>query len=110
MNMFEEIDKIKTELPKVNSISKSVKKIKLNVYQKIAIGLGILVLIAGIVLGSLFPACGNAASYYSGVCLTTEFNVSLMIVCWLAGFLLCLVIYGMGHIIQLLSEISEKLK
>ncbi len=110
MNMFEEIDKIKTELPKANAISKEVGRIRFNAYQKIAIGFGIFVLVVGIILGNLFPACGNASSYYSGVCITTEFNVSIMIGCWLVGFLICLVIYGMGHIIQLLSEINAKMK
>jgi hypothetical protein len=110
MNMFEEIDKIKEELPKVNTISREIGKLRFNGYQKIAIGLGIFVVIMGVIFGNLFPACGNTSSYYSGVCLTTEFNVSVMIGCWLVGFLICLVIYGMGHIIQLLSEISEKLK
>ncbi len=109
MNMFEEIDKIKTELPKAKAISKKVGKTEYNVYQKIAIGLGVFVLIMGILLGNLFPACGNTSSYYSGVCITTEFNVSIMIGSWLIGFLVCLVIYGMGHIIQLLGEINAKM-
>ena len=110
MDMFEEIDKIKNELPKYNTISKQVGKIEFNVYQNIAFALGLFVFVVGIIFGNLFPSCGNTSSYYSGVCLTTEFNFSLMIACWLVGFLICLVIYGMGHIIQLLSNINEKLK
>ena len=110
MNMFEEIDKIKTDLPKVNSLSREVKKIRFNAYQKIAICLFIFELVLGIIFGNLFPACGNTSSFYSGVCLSTEFNVSVMIACWLVGFLVCLMIYAMGHIIYLLSNINEKLK
>ena len=37
MKIFEEIDKVKKELPKINSLQKEAKKIELNFYQKFAI-------------------------------------------------------------------------
>lgn len=109
MNMFEDIGKVKKDLPKVKTVFKNVKKTPFNFYQIIAIIIGALSFIIGIVFGNLFPACGSTASFYSDICLTTEFNFSLMILIWFVSFLLCLFIFAIGHIIALLSDIREKM-
>ena len=37
MNMFEEIDKVKKDLPKAKTISKEMNDIELNIYQEVFI-------------------------------------------------------------------------
>ena len=37
MNMFDEIEKEKKELPKIRSIQKEVNEVELNIYQKLTI-------------------------------------------------------------------------
>ena len=101
MNMFEEIEKIREDLPKFKSITKEVSNVSLNGYQLFAV-------ISYAVLGNLFPSCGSSSNFYS-TCTTTEFNFSLMLFFWFISFLVCLFFYGMGHIISLLSEINKKL-
>lgn len=109
MNMFEEIEKIKEDLPKVNSITKTVKKYKFNGYQKFAIIVYVICFFFGIVFGNMFPACGTSSTLYVDSCLTTEFNFSLMLFIWFASFLVCLFFFAIGHIISILSDISKKL-
>lgn len=106
-DLFDEIDKEKEELPKINAIAKKVKKQKLNGYQTIALVTFIILFVIGIILGNLFPAC--EASGIFGTCTQRQFNLSLTIFFWFASFLICLLFYGLGHIIALLSEINEKL-
>ena len=80
MNMFEEIDKIKNELPKYNTISKQVGKIEFNAYQNIAFALGLFVFVVGIIFGNLFPSCGNTSSYYD--CLLVGWILSMSYYLW----------------------------
>ncbi len=110
MNMFDEIHKQKKELPKVSNITKTVSSYKYNMYQKLAFIIFFVVFITGIIFGNLFPACGSTSSFYGDVCVTTEFNVFLMIVIWAVGFLGSVIFFAIGHIIALLTEISKKLK
>ncbi len=110
MNMFEEIEKYKEELPKAKVISSQIKKVRLNFYQIFAIFVFVVIFILGILLGNLFPICGSSATLYSGECLTTEFNVSLMLFIWFCGMILSLFIFAIGHIIILLEAINRKLK
>ncbi len=110
MDMFEEIYNQKIELPKINSIEKSIGKQKFNGYQKFSIITFIICFIFGIVLGNLFPACSSSTYLYSDACLVTEFNFFLMIVFWFASLILCLFFYSIGHIIELLTSIDKKLK
>ena len=90
MNMFEEIEKIKAELPQAKNVGKEIKRIKLNFYQ-------------------IF-SCGTTSALYSGVCVTTEFNFSLMLCIWFVGLIICMFIFAIGHIINLLEAINKKLK
>lgn len=110
MNMFEEIEKIKEELPKAKTISKEISRIKLNFYQIFAIFTYFIVICLGVIFGNLFPTCGTSSALYSGVCITTEFNFSLMLCIWLVGLIICMFIFAIGHIINLLEAINRKLK
>lgn len=109
MELFEEIDSIKKDLPKVKSVSKEVDKIQLNVYQKISIVIFLICVFLGIFFGNLFPSCGASYEVYSNYCETTEFNVSLMIGIWFISFIVCLLFFALGHIIELLSSIDKHL-
>lgn len=109
MDLFEEISKVKQDFPKVNSLTKEVKKHKFNFYQKFAIGLFVVFFFLGILFGNLFSTCEATSFYYSDTCLVTEFNFSLMLVIWFISLLMSLVIFAIGHIIALLGAISEKL-
>ncbi len=108
MNMFEEIEKARKDLPKLNNITKEVENYKLNGYQKFSVITYFVCFCVGIILGNLFPVCGNSSNFYS-VCTTTEFNFSLMIFFWFISFLVCLFFFAIGHIIALLTDISNKL-
>lgn len=110
MNMFEEIEREKKKIPKMDTMTKQVVKYDYNGYQILSIIMFCLCLILGIIFGNLFPACGSTASFYTDVCLTPEFNVSLMLLIWFIGFLICLFFFAIGHIILLLSNINKKLK
>ena len=77
MNMFEEIEREKEELPKLRNITKEMSKQTFNGYQKFAIITFLVCFCFGIILGNLFPACGTSSNFY-GTCTTTEFNFSLM--------------------------------
>ena len=110
MNMFEEIEKTKAELPKANNISKEISNLKLNFYQIFSIFTYFIVFCLGIIFGNLFPACGTSSTLYAGTCLTTEFNFSLMLCIWFFGLVICIFIYAIGHIIALLESINKKLK
>lgn len=110
MDMFEEIEKTKADLPKAKNISKEISKLKLNFYQIFAIFTYFIVFCLGIIFGNLFPACGTSSTLYSGVCLATEFNFSLMLCVWFIGLIICLFIFAIGHIIVLLESINKKLK
>ena len=110
MNMFEEIEKIKTELPKAKVISKQIGKYKYNGYQIFAIVTYLIVFVFGILLGNLFPTCGTSSTLYAGSCLATEFNTALMLGVWFLGIIICLFIFAIGHIISLLDSINNKIR
>lgn len=109
MNMFEEIEHEKEDLPKLKNITKEVSHYSFNGYQKFAIVVFCVCFCFGIILGNLFPACGTSSNFY-GTCTTTEFNFSLMIFFWFVSFLVCLFFYALGHIISLLTSIDEYLR
>ena len=108
MDMFEEIYEVKKDLPRFSTIFNKIKNHKFNSYQYITIFIGIICFLIGIVMGNIFPACGTASSFYSDVCVTTEFNALLMISIWFVSFILCLFLYGIGEIIRLLNEFALK--
>lgn len=110
MNMFEEIEKSKAQLPKANTISKEIRKFKFNFYQLFAMFTYFVIFCLGIIFGNLFPTCGTSSALYSGVCVTTEFNFSLMLCIWFFGLVVCLLVFAIGHIISLLDSINRKLK
>lgn len=110
MNMFEEIEKVKADLPKAKNISKEIRNIKLNFYQIFAIFTYFVAVCLGIIFGNLFPTCGTSSALYSGACLTTEFNFSLMLCIWFIGLLICVFIFAIGHIINLLESINKRLE
>ncbi|MBQ6497336.1 MAG: hypothetical protein IJI58_01315 [Bacilli bacterium] len=109
MNFFEEINKKKEEFPRFHSVTNEVKKQELNFYQIFAIAVFILCFFLGIVFGNLFATCETTSYFYSDACVVTEFNFSLMIAIWFVSLLVCIVFYAIGHIIALLTEISQKL-
>ena len=109
MNLFEDIEKTKQELPKFKTIEKEVGKYEFNWYQKFSIITFLGCIVFGVILGNLFPACTDA-SLYSDVCIATEFNFFLTIMFWFCSFLLCLFFFSIGHIISLLTDISDRMK
>ena len=108
-NLFEEIDKNKQDLPKLDKKIKAVEKRKYNFYQYVSIFTMIFFLGLGIILGNVCPAC-SANGLYNDKCSVTEFNVSLTLIFWFLSFLLCLFIYWMGHIVNILESINNKIK
>ncbi len=110
MNMFEEIHKTKKDLPKVSNITKQVSSYKYNMYQILAFVIFFISFISGIIFGNLFPACGSTSSFYGDVCMTTEFNVFLMLMIWMFGFLIGVIFFAVGHVVALLTQISSKLE
>lgn len=109
MDFFEEISNAKRDLPKINNITKEVKKYSLNFYQIIALGILGITFFLGIIFGNLFATCEASSYFYSAACTVTQFNFSLMILIWVIGSLISLFIFAIGHIISLLSQINEKL-
>ena len=109
-SLFEQIEKEQVEMPKLRTIQKkmSVKR-NFNVYQIVSFIVMAIMFVMGIILGNVFPACGESSSLFS-TCTKTEYNLSLTLIVWASSFLFCLGIYGLGHIIALLTEISERLK
>lgn len=110
MNMFDDINNNKKDLPKIKTIEKEVGKYQFNGYQRFAIVTYILCFAFGIILGNLFPACSSTATLFSDVCVATEFNFFLMILFWFISFIFCLFFFGLGHIIALLTSINDKMK
>ena len=108
MNLFEEIESVKAELPKAKTLTRKFRKFRFNFYQMFAIFTYFIIICLGIIFGNLFPTCGTSSTLYSGVCLTTGFNFSLMLGVWFVGFILCLFIFAVGHIIGILESINSK--
>ena len=109
MELFEEIDKVKKDLPKLKTVSHEVNKIELNIYQRITMVIFIICLFLGVFFGNLFPSCGSTSEFYSNVCVTTEFNFSLMLFIWFISFIVCLLFFMIGHVIGLLNSINNQL-
>ncbi len=109
MDLFEQISKEKTDFPKVKSIKNEFSKLDFNFYQFFAIVIFIIGVVLGIIFGNLFATCKTSSYFYSDACYVTEFNFSLMIAIWFVSLLLSVMIYSVGHIIALLSNINEKL-
>ena len=109
MDFFEEISKEKEDFPKVNTLKKEVTKYTLNGYQIFSIVLFVIFFCLGIILGNLFATCEATSYFYSDTCLVSSFNFSLMVAIWFVGFLVSIIMFAIGHIIGLLTEISEKL-
>ncbi len=109
MDMFLEIEKEKVELPSFAALTKNLKQYKFNFYQGFAIFVFLILFIIGIILGNMFPACRSNVSLYSSTC-TATFNFSLMLTVWFGGFILCVFIFAIGHIIHLLTDISNSLR
>lgn len=109
MNFFEEINNERKDFPVKNSITDEFSRHTFNFYQFTAVGLFILFFFLGIFFGNLFATCQATSYFFSTECLVTEFNFAVMICVWFVGFILSLFIFAIGHIIQLLREISQKL-
>lgn len=108
MNMFEEIDKVKKDLPTFKKVASEVSSHNLNNYQIFALVIFGIAICTGIIFGNIFPSCGSTSGLYAVECLVTEFNLSLALLIWFLGLLVCVFFYGMGHIISLLEKISKK--
>ena len=109
MDLFDEIQKAKKDFPKKNAITDEFSTYQFNFYQIFALSLFVLFFFLGIFLGNLFATCQAASYFYSDACLVTEFNYSLMLVIWFVGMILAVFFFAIGHIIELLRNISEKL-
>ena len=109
MELFEEISQVKKEFPKKKMITEEFSSYHFNFYQIFSFGLFALFFFLGIFLGNLFATCQATSYFYSDACLVTEFNYSLMIVMWFVGLLLSVFFFAIGHIIELLTNIGEKL-
>ena len=108
-DLFDEIDEEGKELPKLKKISKEVqKKRDYNFYQQLAVCLFIFLFVVGVILGNLFPACSEASSMFN-TCTRTEYNLSLTLLFWLASFVFCSLIYGLGEVISLLNKIASNI-
>ena len=103
MNFFEEIDKLKKDLPKIKTIKTRAQNIKLNFYQRFAIIVYVICLGLGIVLGNLFPTCSGVTLVDNG-CSATQFNFFLMILFWFGSLIFCVLFFAIGRIITLLEE------
>ena len=108
MKMFEEIDKVRKDFPRLKTVTKEVSSYELNGYQKFAVVVYLICFCIGIIAGNLFPVCGSSANFYSN-CSINEFNFSLMLFIWFISLIGCLFFFALGHIIALLSDISKKL-
>lgn len=104
--LFEQIEEEKKDVPKIDKTLKSVKKYKFNFYQVVAIITMIICIIVGIILGNLFPSC-MSGGLYNSTCTNTEFNVFLTIIFWFLSFIVCMMIYSIGHIINILDKINK---
>ena len=93
-NMFEDIYKVKQDLPKLKNIEKEVSKTTLNFYQSVAISIYFICFVLAIVMGNLFPVCTATRGMFDNVCVQTEFNVTLMVFIWVISFVLCLFFYA----------------
>ena len=108
MNMFDEIEKERVELPKIKTLKKEVDSFEVNIYQKLAIVIFIFCIFLGVVFGNLFPVCGSSSALYGGACLTSNFNTALMLFIWFISFIICLFIFMLGHVILLLTDIKNR--
>lgn len=109
-SLFEEIDKQKQELPELSNVTRRVLgKRKLNFYQVIAICVMAVGLVGGILIGNLFPACAETGGYFK-TCTKEEFNLGLTFLSWAGTFLFALFVFAIGHIINILESIDQKIK
>lgn len=108
MDIFDEIDKVAKDFPKLNKVAKQVKD-KKNNYQIIGYIIMGISIVLGLLFGNLFPACGSVSGFYFEECSSTEFNFSLTILIWFIGFLISVFYYGMGEVILLLRLLNEKI-
>lgn len=106
--MFEDIEKQKKDLPKIKSLTKEVQKYDLNIYQKFGMLIVVIAIILGIILGNSYNTCTPSITYGSENCIS-QFDFSLMLEVWFAGLIMGFLFFGMGHIVYLLNDISNKL-
>lgn len=109
MDLFDEVNKSKKDFPKANTVKNKVGSYKLNIYQMFSIGVFIICFLLGIVFGNLFSTCTTTSYFSSDTCVVTEFNYSIMFAIWFVSLLVCVFMFAIGHIIAILSQISEKL-
>ena len=109
MNMFEDIEKQKKDLPKIKSLTNEVQKYDLNIYQKFGALIIIISIIIGIILGNSYNTCTPSITYGSENCIS-QFDFSLMLEVWFVGTMMGVLFFGLGHIVYLLNDISSKLK
>lgn len=109
MDIFDEIDEVAKDLPRLKKVAKQVsgKKNNYQIVSYIIMGISI---VLGLLFGNLFPACGSVSGFYFEECSSTEFNFSLTILIWFIGFLVSIFYYGMGEVISLLRSINDKLE
>ena len=109
MDLFDEISETKKDFPKKKIIKDEFSSYSFNYYQIFAIVLFVIFFFLGILLGNLFATCQAASYFYADQCLVTEFNFSLMIFMWFVGIIFSVFFFSIGHIIEILRNIDEKL-
>lgn len=62
--------------------------------------------IGGAIAGFAFGTVEERIGYYSSLT-TTEFSFIRAVICWISTFIAGMLFYGLGEIIQLLSDIHE---
>ena len=107
--MFEEIEKQRKDFPNITNVQhRFLGKRPLNFYQIIALCVLVIGFIGAILLGNMVPSCSDTNMFAQ--CNVTEFNISLTLFSWLGVFLFSMFFYSIGHIINVLESIDQKLK
>lgn len=107
--MFDEIEKERKEIPRIDNFkTKILDKRKLNFYQLVAFIVLIVGFIGAILIGNIIPSCSETNVF--GQCNATGFNISLSLLSCIGVFLFSLFLYSVGHIINILESIDNKLK
>lgn len=108
-DLFEQIDRNKEDFPTIKKKINYIKNYNYNFYEKVAIFTMLIGFCTGIVLGNVFPSC-QSGFLYSKRCTDTEYNVTLTVIFWFVSFLFSMMIFFMGHVIDILSKIEKNTK
>ena len=103
---FLDMKKPSENLPTIKEAKELVKKY--NIYQITAALIIIIGLITGVVIGDKSSVC-SSYSRINDMCLENTFNFGSMLLIWVISIIVALIISSLGKIVELLSNINEKL-